>query len=156
MTATAAAIDRPLVVHKRRTPRRRVALYAFLTLMAVTWLFPLLWAAYTALRPISDTLRDGYISLPTTLIFPIKLMGMIVFRGGSARLGDLKDMYTIMIGHPPVFRNIDCMQLVMKRELWLKEGGWRDKSQFSDGLMYEKFAAKYGYRGVGPVLGEHH
>jgi len=67
MTATAAAIDRPLVVHKRRTPRRRVALYAFLTLMAVTWLFPLLWAAYTALRPISDTLRDGYISLPTTL-----------------------------------------------------------------------------------------
>ena len=35
--------------------------------MAVTWLFPLLWAVYTALRPYADTLANGYISLPTTL-----------------------------------------------------------------------------------------
>jgi hypothetical protein len=48
------------------------------------------------------------------------------------------------------------MQLVMKRQLWLDEGGWYDKSELSDGAMYEKFAAKYGYRTVGGVLGEHH
>ena len=37
--------------------------------MAVTWLFPLLWAAYTSLRPYGETLRDGFISLPTILNF---------------------------------------------------------------------------------------
>jgi hypothetical protein len=52
-------------------------------------------------------------------------------------------------------RNIDCMQLVMKRELWLAEGGWRDKSERGDGEMYQQFTQKYGYRQVGPVLGEH-
>ena len=35
--------------------------------MAVTWLFPLLWAVFTALRPYSDTLANGYISLPQVI-----------------------------------------------------------------------------------------
>jgi multiple sugar transport system permease protein len=67
---TAAAVDavRPATTTRRRR-RPRVLLYAFLTLMAVTWLFPLLWAVYTALRPYADTLAHGYISLPTSLNF---------------------------------------------------------------------------------------
>jgi len=44
-----------------------VVLYAFLTFMAVTWLFPLIWAIYAALRPYSDVLKNGYISLPSSL-----------------------------------------------------------------------------------------
>jgi multiple sugar transport system permease protein len=64
---TTAAVAQPVVTRKPPKRGRRRLLYAFLTLMAATWLFPLLWALYTALRPISDTLRDGYISLPTTL-----------------------------------------------------------------------------------------
>jgi multiple sugar transport system permease protein len=54
-------------------PRRRLvrwprlALYAFLSSMAVLWLFPLLWGVYTALRPFSDTQQNGYISLPSVL-----------------------------------------------------------------------------------------
>jgi multiple sugar transport system permease protein len=67
MTARAEALDRAVVVHRSRTPTRRVVLYAFLTLMAVTWLFPLLWALYTAFRPYADTVKNGYISLPTSL-----------------------------------------------------------------------------------------
>jgi multiple sugar transport system permease protein len=64
MTAAAA----PVVRANRRPFRpRRLALYAFLTFMALTWLFPLLWAAYTALRPYSDTLANGYISIAQTL-----------------------------------------------------------------------------------------
>ena len=60
-TATATAV-------RRRPVRwRRMALYGFLTFMAVTWLFPLLWAIYTALRPYSDTLANGYISLPQVI-----------------------------------------------------------------------------------------
>jgi len=35
--------------------------------MSVTWLFPLLWAVFTAFRPYGDTLEHGYISLPTVL-----------------------------------------------------------------------------------------
>jgi multiple sugar transport system permease protein len=46
-----------------------VLLVGFLTIMAATWLFPLLWAVYTALRPYGDTLARGYISLPGTLNF---------------------------------------------------------------------------------------
>lgn len=49
---------------RRRNRVRRGALYLFLTTMAVVWLFPLVWAIYTALRPFSDTQQHGYISLP--------------------------------------------------------------------------------------------
>jgi multiple sugar transport system permease protein len=59
-------IDEP---RRRRIPWGRVALYTFLTVMAVIWLFPLVWAVYTALRPFSDTQANGYISLSTNLNF---------------------------------------------------------------------------------------
>jgi multiple sugar transport system permease protein len=42
----------------------RVGLHAFLIVMALVWLFPLLWAIYSSLRPISDTIQNGYVSLP--------------------------------------------------------------------------------------------
>jgi multiple sugar transport system permease protein len=71
MTASARAANAPAtdvaVRHRRRIRPQRIALYAFLTFMAITWLFPLLWAAFTAFRPYSDTLANGYISLPTVL-----------------------------------------------------------------------------------------
>jgi multiple sugar transport system permease protein len=54
-------------VNHRPIRPRRIALYAFLTFMAVTWLFPLLWAIYTALRPYADTLARGYISVAGTI-----------------------------------------------------------------------------------------
>ena len=64
------AAKSPLVyVPKRRSRLRpaRIALYAFLTFMAITWLFPLVWAVFTSLRPYKDTLANGYISLPSVL-----------------------------------------------------------------------------------------
>jgi len=67
---TVAAVARPeatAVRTRRRIRPGRVLLYGFLTFMAVTWLFPLLWAVYTALRPYADTLKHGYISLPSSL-----------------------------------------------------------------------------------------
>lgn len=63
MTAATARVAPPPQV-RRRIRWRRAALYGFLTFMAVTWLFPLMWAAFTAFRPYSDTLANGYISLP--------------------------------------------------------------------------------------------
>ena len=42
----------------------RVALHLFLIAMSLVWLFPLLWAIYSSLRPISDTIQNGYVSWP--------------------------------------------------------------------------------------------
>jgi multiple sugar transport system permease protein len=35
--------------------------------MVALWLFPLLWAVYTSLRPIGDTITHGFVSLPGTI-----------------------------------------------------------------------------------------
>jgi multiple sugar transport system permease protein len=71
MTAATPATPVSDRIAVARRPMRwpRIALYAFLTFMAVTWLFPLVWAAYTSLRPYGETLREGFISLPSVLNF---------------------------------------------------------------------------------------
>jgi len=66
MTAAAPSVSR-VAAPRRRIRGRRVALYAFLTGAAALWLFPLLWALYTSLRPFSETQAKGYISAPSTL-----------------------------------------------------------------------------------------
>ena len=89
------------------------------------------------------------------IIFPILMHGLIKFRQWTMQMKKRQDFYVILTGIPPAVQFIDCMQLVMKRELWLREGGWYDKRELGDGHMYEQFVQKYGYRTVGPVLGEH-
>jgi multiple sugar transport system permease protein len=42
-----------------------VLLHIFLIAMVGLWLFPLFWAIYSSLRPISDTIRNGYLSWPS-------------------------------------------------------------------------------------------
>jgi len=49
-------VRRPLTV-------RRVVLYAFLTVIAVSWLFPLLWAVVNSFRDYAYTSTHGYVSL---------------------------------------------------------------------------------------------
>ncbi len=65
LTATA-----PRAVVRRVPPRIRPArtiLHAFLIAMVALWLFPLFWAVYSSLRPISDTIQHGYVSWPSSL-----------------------------------------------------------------------------------------
>jgi hypothetical protein len=117
-----------------------------------------------ALQTIADEMRreprlvdpaGNVVDTDDIVIFPIRMWGLVKFRQHTLQFKQDVDWYTILTGLPPVAQNIDCMQLVMKRELWLAEGGWSDKRDVGDGLMYERFCAKYGYRSVGPVLGEH-
>jgi len=51
----------------RRIRPARLALHGFLIAMVVVWLFPLLWAVYAALRPVSETIFNGYVSWPKSL-----------------------------------------------------------------------------------------
>ena len=57
----------------KRQPRRarlwRVALYVFLTAMALLWLVPIGGAIYASLRPYGETQRLGIFSLPKTFTF---------------------------------------------------------------------------------------
>jgi multiple sugar transport system permease protein len=63
MTATVLA-GRP---KRRRIRKGRIVLHAFLITMSVIWLWPLAWALLNALRPLSDTIKNGSWSWPTTL-----------------------------------------------------------------------------------------
>lgn len=47
--------------------RRRRGVQLLLLALALLWLAPLAWAAYTSLRPYADTAERGYVSLPGAL-----------------------------------------------------------------------------------------
>jgi multiple sugar transport system permease protein len=66
--SVAAAVTPAMAIRPRRRIRwPRVALHVFLIAMCLLWLFPLVWVGYTALRPYSDTIINGYVSLPGAL-----------------------------------------------------------------------------------------
>ena len=54
---------------KYKQPLRpaRVVLYIFLTLTALVWLVPILGAIFSSFRPFSDTVQNGYFSVPESL-----------------------------------------------------------------------------------------
>ena len=72
LTAT-SAVPRGVASQDVRARQRRpltpgrVLLHTFLALIALSWLLPLLWAAYTSLRPYDETARNGYVSIAKTL-----------------------------------------------------------------------------------------
>ncbi len=58
-------------VRRRRRPvtPARVLLHVFLVVTSLVFLFPLLYAVYTSLRPYAETAKYGYFSLPRGLTF---------------------------------------------------------------------------------------
>ena len=62
---TAASSEIATVSVKKHTGIRpgRIALHAFLVMMALIWLLPIAYAVYTSLRPYVDTARLGYFSI---------------------------------------------------------------------------------------------
>jgi multiple sugar transport system permease protein len=52
--------------HRKGISLGRVALYVFLTLTALVWLFPVAWAVYQSFRPFAETAADP-VALPQTL-----------------------------------------------------------------------------------------
>jgi multiple sugar transport system permease protein len=66
---TTETASMPLARERRRAAIRppRIGLHAFLIIVALLWLAPVVWTFYTSLRPYSDTAERGYVSLPGTV-----------------------------------------------------------------------------------------
>lgn len=122
------------------------------------------------LRTQHRSYKTSFINRPNILIFSILLRGrfgmgytLLETIGRQARTQFFypgaeasKEVSHILTGFPAFPGTIDCMQLVMRRDLWLKEGGWYDKSENSDGTLYNKFVEKYAATYVPHILGEHY
>lgn len=65
MTSATVGAQRARAVARRRRRIRlpRIGLHVFLLVTAALWLGPVLWAAYTSLRPFADTNECGYVSV---------------------------------------------------------------------------------------------
>ncbi len=92
-------------------------------------------------------LAKGYLSLGTH-------ENLIDFREFNMDMAARQWLY--LSGYPAIMKNIDCMQFVMRRELWLREGGWSIRfAQAADGLLFQAFVKKYGVRYIVGPLAEH-
>jgi glycosyltransferase involved in cell wall biosynthesis len=90
-------------------------------------------------------------------ILPIVLRG-VATRGTGANFELVRTnnpIHKVVFKGTPKPGGIDAMQLIMKRELWLKYGGWYDKSENGDGIMYERFCKEHKPVMLDILLGEH-
>lgn len=93
-------------------------------------------------KRIDMEITDGKGCTPAMVVF-----GIITTTRGQRHL---------LTGDPPVCHRIDAMQAVVRREHWIANGGWVERSQVSDGIQLERLAKKHGYVVMTEVLGEHH
>jgi len=97
------------------------------------------------------------------VVFPIYLYGV---KGFGQFLVDFRPLMEapkhkkfmhLLSGYPVLPGFIDAMQVVVKRSLWLQEGGWSDKSEKSDGKLLERLVIKnIGCAHIFEPLGEHY
>ncbi|MFN4242165.1 MAG: glycosyltransferase [Tepidisphaerales bacterium] len=92
---------------------------------------------------------------PEVLVFAIHLNGYQRHFRMWYRHPPEARVSVLLTGNPPERYNIDCLQMVVSRRIWLEVGGWYDKQEESDGVIYQAIAEKYGYRCIPAVLGEH-
>ena len=121
-------------------------------------------AAY-ALRPrqeIGMKHPDGsvrkHIFNPEVLIYAVKMMGSFNYLNEykTSRLkGAEEQLQLILSGWPPNKYSVDAMQMVAKRSVWVRHGGWSKKNEESDGELIQHITRNEGYFIVPEVLGEH-
>lgn len=107
---------------------------------------------HNALEEIAKVVKED-----TLTVFSVKMIGLNVV--GTKRWYDTPrklDRHYVLTGFPVKFGNIDLMQLVAHKNIWLKNGFWNNFERDSDGKMYEKLAEKYPVRYMYNVLAEHY
>jgi hypothetical protein len=90
------------------------------------------------------------------LVFAILMRGLVPAGRTYRRFRELETTHALLFGGVPVEHGqIDLMQFVMRRDLWLRYGGWYDRHEESDGRMYLRFARRHAVTAIPEVLGEH-
>ncbi len=107
-----------------------------------------------ARRPIDPAPTIEHLENPEILVFAVLMRGMR-YNGRSVWRDKSSKQYMIMQGYPPSLGMIDCMQAVIKRSLWHEIGGWYDKREASDGIIYSALIRNRGARFIPEILGEH-
>jgi ABC-type sugar transport system, permease component len=79
---------------------QRVLLHIVLITLAITWMFPIMWTLYAAMRPFGDVIKDGYVSWPRTLN-----LDNFVSAWNNAELGKYF-VNTMIIAVPSVFMTL--------------------------------------------------
>lgn len=104
--------------------------------------------------PILDKLTKALaIDNGALYICPIIMVGVVQHNNQMYRTFKPEDK--LLLPGEIKFGLIDCMQVIMKRKLWLKYGGWYNKSKNGDGHMYIEFAEKHTPIYIDQILGEH-
>lgn len=108
-------------LRKPKLTAGRIALYIVLTVMALIWLFPMLWALYNSFRDYGFTLQHGYVSFGgfTLENYPnaFRRGGFATSFGNSAIITILAVVFTLTAS--------SCMAFVLARV----------KSRFTFGLL---------------------
>lgn len=95
---------------------------------------------------------------PDVLIYGVKMMGAFNYlnehRTARAK-GSEEAIQLILTGWPPNKYSIDAMQMVARKDIWKRYGGWNLKKEEADGELIENISRKEGYLVIPEVLGEH-
>jgi len=105
--------------------------------------------------PIAPAPKPEWAENPQILIFVILMRGMAYSGRGPIWRSRNPEHMLLCTGAPPTYGSIDCMQLVAQRSVWLEIGGWYDRSEAADAVIYTKLVQERGARYVTAVLGEH-
>lgn len=95
---------------------------------------------------------------PDVLVFAVRMMGVINPLPADLQIrqkGLECSQQLLLSGWPPRLMQIDAMQLVVKLSIWDSVGGWYDKSEASDGKIYQAICERFGYIVIPDILGEH-
>jgi Glycosyl transferase family 2 len=90
------------------------------------------------------------------LITQVQMMGLN--RGEGRIWYDRPRDYSkslLLSGNPPVYGNIDLMQLVASKRLWDRYG-WSSLVEQADGLIYPRLCKENGYTCSDIVIGQHY
>ena len=89
------------------------------------------------------------------IINPCIMEGVLRVPNGSLYRTKDPNHRLLLTGFPIVPFNIDCMQLVASKKIWLGIGGWYDKSETSDGPILSRIYNKYGAIFTQAIMGIH-
>lgn len=86
--------------------------------------------------------------------YRLLMVGYVVEDRKLLRTFDTNDSYLLI--SKPFKYNVDVMSAVVSLKAWKSIGGWHDRTEESDYLLYRELSDKFGYEEVDSIIiGEH-